>query len=401
MINFNPLSSLYRSRPMINIRRGFFFTIIATSVVVIAFFSGYFVHAFVNQGENNYPILDEAYDILTTRGLYPAPSPPALEYGMIKGMLQAYDDPYTTFVEPVQHELESDNLQGSYGGIGIYLSRSQSGEIILTPYPGSPASRAGLLEGDTLIAVDDIQIKPSMDIDTILALIRGPKGEKVILKIIHPPDPVTKQFSIIRESISLPSVIWYKDPDQPLVGVIKVNIIAASSPEEILKAVADLQSRDNASIILDLRDNGGGLVDSGIEISRLFLSEGIIIQQKFIDEEVETYEVEKPGSLTEMPLAVLINHGTASAAEIIAGALKAHHRATLIGMPTFGKDTIQLVYDLEDGSSLHVTAARFWIPDLVPPLEGNGVQPDVTVEDTSSGSDTAISAAVKILMDDQ
>ncbi len=320
---------------------------------------------------------------------------------MIKGMIQAYDDPYTIFVEPVQHELESENLQGSFGGIGVKPARNQSGELILFPFPGSPASRAGIQEGDILIAVEGLEITPSIDIDTILASIRGPKGEKVVLEILRPPDRNPKKISITRETIPLPSIIWYLDPDKPLVGIIQVNIIAASTPGEILNAASDLQMRDATCIILDLRDNGGGLVSSGIDTARLFLKNGVIIQQQFLHQNIETYQVEEPGLLAEIPLAILVNHGTASAAEIIAGALKAHHRAALIGMPTFGKDTIQLVYDLEDGSSLHITAAHWWIPDLYPHLAGNGLQPDVRVEGASSGPDPVISMAVKILLSSQ
>jgi len=386
---------------MKNFKRGFLFTIIAFSCVSLAFLSGYFLHAFLNPSGNNFPILNEAYNILITHGLYPTPVPPALEHGMIKGMIQAYDDPYTIFVEPVQHELESENLQGSFGGIGVKPARNQSGELILFPFPGSPASRAGIQEGDILIAVEGLEITPSIDIDTILASIRGSKGEKVVLEILRPPDRNPKKISITRETIPLPSIIWYLDPDKPLVGIIQVNIIAASTPGEILNAASDLQMRDATCIILDLRDNGGGLVSSGIDTARLFLKNGVIIQQQFLHQNIETYQVEEPGLLAEIPLAILVNHGTASAAEIIAGALKAHHRAALIGMPTFGKDTIQLVYDLEDGSSLHITAAHWWIPDLYPHLAGNGLQPDVRVEGASSGPDPVISMAVKILLSSQ
>jgi carboxyl-terminal processing protease len=140
-----------------------------------------------------------------------------------------------------------------------------------------------------------------------------------------------------------------------------------------------LQTRHAAYFVLDLRNNPGGLLSAGVDIARLFLKDGLIMQQQYKGKDVETFRVDKPGPLDAIPLVVLVNHNSASAAEIIAGALKVNKRASLIGTSTFGKDTIQLVYDLQDGSSLHVTSAHWWIPGLDPPLGGNGLQPDIPI----------------------
>jgi carboxyl-terminal processing protease len=151
---------------------------------------------------------------------------------------------------------------------------------------------------------------------------------------------------------------------------------------------------------MDLRNNAGGLLSAGVDIARMFLQSGVVMKHQYRDQEVETYHVEKPGQFVQLPLVVLVNENTASAAEIIAGALKVHQRATIIGMPTYGKDSIQLVFSLNDGSSLHVTAAHWWIPGLDPPIGEGGLQPDIQIPggtDPNKG-DPVLSAAAEALL---
>ncbi|HEX6305101.1 MAG TPA: S41 family peptidase [Anaerolineales bacterium] len=367
----------------------------------LAFVAGYYVHAVQNPGLEDFPILNQAYKILLDHALNDPPTYPGLEYGMIRGMLQSYDDPYTIFVEPVQHELETNSLEGKFGGIGVQLDRDQDGNVIVFPFPDSPAIQAGIREGDQLLEVEDLKISADVSIESIQAAIRGPEGDSVRLLIAHPPDSTPVELSIVRKSIPLPSVTWHLDPGNLQLGVIQVNAIAASTPDEIQEAVNDLQTRGGTHFVLDLRDNGGGLLSTGVDTARLFLREGVIIQQQYRNRGVETYRVENPGPFTEVPLAILVNHSTASAAEIIAGALQSHQRAVLVGSPTFGKDTVQLVFDLEDGSSLHVTAGRWWIPELsVSELE-NGLQPDVILPAEEDNPNAAVAAASQILFDGQ
>jgi carboxyl-terminal processing protease len=177
--------------------------------------------------------------------------------------------------------------------------------------------------------------------------------------------------------------------------VLRINIIAEPTPQELLKAVEQLQQRGATHFALDLRDNGGGLLDSGIETVRLFLDEGTVIEQQYKNKSKQRLEVETPGPLVDIPLLVLVNQNTASAAEIIAGALQAHGRASLIGTHTFGKDTIQFVLELSDKSSLQVTTARWWIPGRES-LSGLGFQADIPpLENTGSGTDACILAAIQ------
>ncbi len=373
-------------------------TLLACLLLASGFIAGYLVHEL--QGETqNFSILQEAYNILIQHGLNDPPAAPALEYGMIRGMLQAYNDPHTVFIEPIQHELDKNALEGRFGGIGIQLGRDADGYWVLFPIPDSPAIQAGIQEGDRLLAVEEKPIAPETSAEFLQSAIRGPEGTWVNLTIGRPPNYLPQELKIKRAEIPLPSVTWHLEPSEPRLGVIDINLIAATTAEEIQKAVQDLQERGATHFALDLRNNPGGLLTAGVDIASLFLTEGIVIQQQYRGREAETYRVETPGPLVDIPLAVLIDHGSASAAEIAAGALQSHQRALLIGTPSFGKDSIQLVFELSDASSLHVTAARWWVPGLEPPLGGTGLQPDILVEPASDAAapDPVIQAAIQAM----
>ncbi|MBM3144442.1 MAG: S41 family peptidase [Chloroflexi bacterium] len=360
----------------------------------LTFLAGFFTHALWGSLDTDFPILVEARDILENNALDDLPQAPALEYGMIRGMLEAFGDPHTRFVEPVQTELDNNNLAGSYGGIGATLSRDPEGFILLYPFPDGPAAEAGISNGDRLILVDGVDITPETSTDEAVAALRGPEGDPVSLTITRPPEHREYSFEIVRENIPLPSVTWHTAPADPRLGIVKVNLIAASTAEEIENAVADLKSQGAAYFALDLRGNGGGLVDAGVNIASLFLEDGDILREQYRDKPVHTYEVEKSGSLVDIPLVVLVDANTASAAEIVAGALQAHGRAPIIGAHTFGKDSIQLAFELQDGSSLHVTAARWWIPGLDTDIGENGLTPDIEVAPGEENQDIAIEAAI-------
>lgn len=378
--------------------RAYLITVLVLALLGVGFASGYLTRGWMNP-EDDFPILKQAYAILTTKGLKELPTAPALEYGMVHGMVQAYNDPYTIFVEPVQHELETNSLQGSFGGIGVNLANDGQGHWIMYPFPDGPAQKAGVQDGDVLAAVDELTLDADTTVDMIQSAIRGPVGTEVNISVIRTGAASELQFVIERAEIALPSVIYHLDQSDPRVGVVSINRVAATSPDETLKAFEALRARGATHFVLDLRNNGGGLLTSGVDIARLFLEQGVVMQQQYRNQEVETFRVEKPGALAGLPLVVLINHGTASAAEIIAGALQQQGRAQLVGSPSYGKSTIQLIFDLEDGSSLHVTAARWWIPDLQPEIAGNGLQPSVSVTpgaDANAG-DVELQAAISVL----
>ncbi|MBT3392350.1 MAG: S41 family peptidase [Chloroflexi bacterium] len=377
-----------------NWKRAFTIYFLGLLTFGMAFALGYFVRAQFYPSLSEYPIWNEARQILRVNALYDPPPDPALEYGMIRGMLAVYDDPYTRFVEPARTELDSDNLEGSYGGIGATLERGPEDEIFVYPFPDSPAAEAGVQAGDQLLRVDELVIAAATPIDEVVAALRGPEGDLVTIEIARPTSDSTESFTIQRAAIPLPSVTWRLALEDARLGIIKVNLIAASTAAEIEKAAADLDAQGAHFYALDLRGNGGGLVDAGVEIARLFLTEGDILQEQYRGDDPEIYTVRRPGPLSEIPLVVLVDANTASAAEIVAGALQTRGRAALIGQPTYGKDVIQLAFELSDGSSLHVTAAQWQIPGLDANISAEGLQPDVRVKPGEDGQDTTMLAAV-------
>jgi carboxyl-terminal processing protease len=375
-------------------KRAILLSILLFLLLTIGFLAGYLVRGEFNvSNHERFPILQQAYEIILNHGYQEMPSDRSFEYGMIRGMLQEYADPYSIFVEPAQHELESNNLQGNFGGIGVDLYKNDDGIVILNPYPGSPAEKAGILNGDQLFVVDGLIINPETPLNSIQAAIRGTEGEPVSLTIGRSPDFSPINIEVIRELYQLPSTAAHIHPQESRLGIVKVNLIADSTPEEISDAFKKLLDQGATHFILDLRNNSGGLLSAGIDTAKLFLQDGQILQQQYKGEEIESIYVDKPGELRNVPLAVLINHNTASAAEIIAGALKQNNRAWLIGESTFGKDSIQLIFDLDDGSSLHITSAKWWIPGLNPVVGGNGIQPDMHLTDDGDNPDSMIDAA--------
>lgn len=363
-----------------------------------AFLSGYFLNEYFRSQTGKFPVLHQAYNILSNHEYQDLPQEKVLEYGMIRGMLQSSNDPHAAFLEPVEHELQTNNLQGSFGGIGIELSKNDIGEVLIYPIENGPAARAGLLKNDRLISVEDLSVSEATRIEDITAALRGPEGSKVTITVAREAAPSPLEFTIERERIHLPSVTWRSDADYPSVGILKVNLIAESTPSEVQSAVEKLKRLGADRFVLDLRDNGGGLLSAGIDTAKLFLNEGEIIKQQYRGEEVETFRVNSPGPLTDLTMTIIINQSTASSAEIIAGVLQAHGKAILIGEPSFGKDSIQLVFDLQDDSSIRVTAAKWWIPGLEPPIGEHGLQPDIHVSPNDSEIDVVLEAAINYMV---
>jgi carboxyl-terminal processing protease len=380
-------------------KRVLFFYLLFFIGASLSFGFGYLIRAFQDLTQRpEFPILEQAFDILENHAYDEIQEEKELEYGMIRGMVEAYGDPYTRFEEPAQHELATDELEGKYGGIGASLEQDVDRNVILHPFQDGPAMKAGVLDGDRLIKVDHLEILPITPMDTIVAALRGPEGERVTIEIARPPRMTLLSFSIKREDIPLPSVTWHLDSKEQWLGIVRINLIAASTEDELLKAFEDLTSRDATHFILDLRDNRGGLLTAGIDIARLFLKDGTILQEHYRGQEIKSYEVKNPGPLWDFPLFIFVNSNTASAAEIVAGAFKVNQRATIVGTQTFGKDTIQLVFDLQDGSSLHVTAAKWWIPGLGDNLSETGLHPDISITNGDDPGDPYIQAVIGYIL---
>jgi carboxyl-terminal processing protease len=368
------------------------------SLTLAAFSGGMLVDRWVFSSAEEFPVVQEAIGILQKHSLYDLPPSTQMEYSMLRGLVTGLDDPYASFNEPSQHELQSGQLEGQYGGIGSLLEIDSDGYFLLYPYPDSPAQATGIEDGDRLLFIDQWEIPIGAAKDIVEAALRGPEGEKVSLEIFRKSSGEQLSFTIRRVNIPLPSVTWNLIEQDKQVGIIRINIIARTTPDEITNAIQDLQFQGASFFILDLRNNAGGLVEAGVDIARLFLSDGTVMEQQYRDQPVKTFSVEREGTFANVPLVVLVNGGTASAAEIVAGALQAHSRAPLIGGLTYGKDTIQLVFDLSDQSSLHVTAARWWVPGITLDLDGHRLEPDILLSDDQIQSPIILEEAVDVLV---
>lgn len=337
-------------------------TVITIISLGIAFTAGFLTNQFINPPELNLPILAQAQNIIQNHAYYELPPDPAMEYGMIHGLVGAIQDPYSAFVEPVQHELTQDTFEGEFGGIGAEVRLEEDQRITLYPFPDSPAEQAGVENGDILTVVDGTEITLEMDIHTVVSMVRGPEGERVQITIQRPPEMTEYEFVIKRQVFQLPSVTWRIIEEHPEIGLVDINLIASSTTQEIRTAIEELRSQQVDKFIIDLTGNGGGILDSGIEIAQLFLHDGdVILYQHFKGEEQDVYKANSDGEFSSLPMVVLIDQNSASASEIIAGAIQAHQRAPLLGRPSYGKNTIQLVFTLDDNSSVHVTSAVWWL----------------------------------------
>jgi len=377
-------------------------------LVSSAFAAGYFVSELrttrSNQvhAEEEFNVFWEAWNRIEGNFIGDLPAGQERAHGAIRGSIDTLGDPYTVFIEPVVRDYEREQLQGSFGGIGAYLSRPEDGgDVILEPIPGNPAEKAGILAGDVLLAVDGQAITAEMTVTDIVDLVKGEKGTTVVLTVIHPGETETVDIDVERDDILIPSVSYRLLEEDSTIGYLWLSRFSAESGEEVADALRDLGDQGAEKYILDVRQNRGGLLDAAVEVSDLFLDKGPILIQKSKDEGEHIFESTDVTLVPDAPLIVLVDGGTASAAEIVAGALKDRGRAQLLGNePTFGKGSVQLVFDLSDGSSVHVTSAR-WLTPNGTQLDGQGLEPDVLVEITQealdNGRDEVLNRAIELL----
>jgi carboxyl-terminal processing protease len=327
-----------------------------------------------------------AWEILERDYFGAKPDDTTRTYGAIRGMVESFNDPYTYFVEPQPRELERDELAGRFGGIGANIVLTTTGYMLI-PVAGMPAAEAGVQEGDLLLLVDDQEITAAMTLDEIATLVRGPVDSVVTLvvrRIDAEGEAEELTLPVTRAEMQTPSVEWWllTDTASGTVGYIKHTLFTERSAQEMHQAIVELGEQGATRYILDLRGNRGGLVTTAVEIADMWLDEGVI----FIEQKADGSEVTQratAGMLTDAPLVVMVDSGSASAAEIVAGALQDHGRATLVGEKTFGKGSVQLIHELPDESSLHVTNAQ-WLTPNRRPITGNGLQPEVPI---AAGSD--------------
>jgi carboxyl-terminal processing protease len=384
--------------PTMRFLRTFAVTFGALVTVGIAFLGGYVL------GSERAPALGPGFDVLVqaqavlSQNYYgDLPSAQAQAYGAVRGLVESYNDPFTIFEEPGPRRLEQDKLAGSFGGIGVSIQRNVDGDVILTPMVDGPAARAGVLDGDVLIAVDAQPITASLTSDQIALRLRGDIGTAVTLELRRAGRTAPFSVRITREQIVTPSVDWRVLDAQHHIGYVRISIFDQRTSEELQAALAALSAQATDRLVLDLRGNGGGLLDAGVDTASQFLPNGIVLREVRRGGTTRSYAVRsgvKPA--VAWPIAVLTDGGTASASEIVAGALHDYGRALLVGEKTYGKGSAQEVHELSDGSSLHVTVAE-WLTPNGHQIDKTGLEPDIpvtpTAQDRSDGRDPQLARA--------
>ncbi len=330
-------------------------------------------------GPINASLLAEAWDVIFQDFYGTIPEERTRTYGAIKGSIQTLQDPYTYFIEPEPAVREQERLEGKFGGIGAYLHLNDQGQVVLDPMVDRPAARAGIQKGDILLAIDGQPVPTPADLDQVTDRIRGPVGTTVTLTVLR--DDERLEFQVARAEIELPSVTWYPVTEAPQVGYIRIERFSNLTAKEFDQAVTELKAQGaNQAWVLDLRGNPGGLVNAAVDVASRFLDGQVVLIEKHADGSQKVYKAQPGLSIPpDIPVVILVDGNTASAAEILAGALQDDHRATLVGQTTYGKGSIQRIHRLSDQSAVHVTFAK-WFTPLDRAIDGQGLQPDVSVE---------------------
>lgn len=352
-----------------------------------------------DQPSPKFALMWESWNLIKDQFYYDMPGKSALVHGMIRGALASLGDPHSVLVEPAPAQQEATNLQGSYGGIGAKVE-VRKGALVLLPFPDSPAEKAGILPGDVILKIDDVELKPEDTSDSVENKLQGEIGTQVKLELgrIGESEPI--DVTIARAEINIPTV-QYRMLDNNPYGYIQVTLESADTSKEFERALNDLKQKGAKGIVLDLRNNPGGLFpDPALDIVGQFLPGTPVVTEKYRDGTQKTYNANTGSGAQNLPFVVLVNSGTASAAEIIAGAFMDSGKTSLIGEKTFGKGSVQGLYPLSDKSVLHLTTAK-WLTPNGNEIDGVGLKPNIQVpltpEDTAKGLDPQLDRAVLYL----
>ena len=307
----------------------------------------------------------------------PAPEDKLL-HGAMKGMVEAWEDPYTRFVTPDQLKDEEIEMEGRYGGLGMYIGERDGRVLVISPMEDTPAERAGLKPKDQIVKVDD-DVVLGWDSQRVVQRMRGRPDTRVTLWIRRDGEEELLKFELTREIIKIKSVRYEMLSND--IGYLRLTQFKQKTDEEARDALKEMIRKGARGLVLDLRNNGGGLLDVSVKICGMFLKGGPVVETRGRAERAnEKYSADPALFLTSMPVVVLINGGSASASEIVAGALLDRERATLVGEKSFGKGSVQTLFPLTDGSGLYVTIARYHTPSgrvidhvgLTPTIEVKG-----------------------------
>ena len=318
-------------------------------------------------------------------------------YGAIEGMVYSLGDPYTVFLDPEESEIFNEDMKGSFSGIGVEIGFRDKLLTVIAPLKDSPGEKAGLLPGDKILKVDGEEII-GMSIDKAVSLIRGEKGTKVLLTIARDGLDELKDIEIIRDTIILKTVEW--EVMENNIAHIKISQFKEETTFELDNKIGDILAIDPQGIIIDLRNNTGGYVGTVKEIAGRFLDRGEVVFIEDYGDEKSIHKTIGNKRFFDIPIVVLINEGSASASEILAGALRDNMNVKLVGRKTFGKGSVQELKHLKDGSSIKITVAE-WLTPNGTIINNNGVEPDfdveITLDDYENDRDPQLEKAISIL----
>ncbi|HHE71551.1 MAG TPA: S41 family peptidase [Chloroflexi bacterium] len=346
----------------------------------------------------DYDLLRLVLQLLDQQYYGELPEGKELTYGAIRGMLLALGDPYTSFIEPRIAAILNEDASGEFEGIGAMVRMREDGYLEITSLiPGQPAEQAGVQPGDIIVAVGDQSIV-GLGLYEAISYIRGPAGTKAELEIIRSGEAEPLHITVVRARIEVP-VVEYRMLDEG-VAYVRLTEFDANAAARVEDALEELLAEDPVGLVFDLRDNPGGWLGQAIEVADLFLDEGLVVTQRDSSGTVKQFRSESGDIGEEIPLVVLVNGGSASASEIVAGAIQDRQRGLLVGTKTLGKGSVQLPNELPDGSQLRITIARWFTPNEQP-LHGKGLTPDVEVPyptDTPVGEDPQLDRAIEVLL---
>jgi len=328
--------------------------------------------------------------------------PQKMVWGAIAGMVQSLGDPYTVFLSPKENQEVKDDLGGVFEGIGAQLGMKDKKIVVIAPLEGMPAEKAGIKAGDFILKVDTEETT-GWTLPEAVAKIRGPRGSKVVLTVLHQNQEQPVEITIIREEIKVPSVEVEMEENGQVVH-LKLMRFGDQTSEEWEAAVNEINqitkqpnNQTTKGVILDLRNNPGGYLQGAVFIVSEFLENGPVVIQENAQGQRQTFDVNRRGQLTEVPLVVLINQGSASASEIVAGVLQERGRAKIVGEKSFGKGSIQEAEDLSQGAGLHITTSKWLLPSGKW-INGQGIEPGVKIEDDQeTEKDEQLEKAIEVL----
>ena len=341
----------------------------------------------------------EAWNIVHTQYVDQPLDDVALMRGAIRGMMDAIGDEQTYYMDPIAYESETSSLAGSYEGIGAYVDTDGDYLTIISPIEGSPAQAAGMRAGDQIIAIDGVDMTGVAPEQARLKVL-GPAGTTVTLTVAREGESEPLEFVITRAEITIESVTGKMLEND--IAYVDINTFGDNTTRQLRDTLDSLLAQNPKGIIIDLRNNGGGYLHTSIEVASEFIGEGVILYEQYGDGKRDVYNALGKGRATDLPIVVLVNEGSASASEILAGALQDYERATLVGVQSYGKGSVQQRVPLSnDQGAARVTIAR-WLTPNERAIDGVGLTPEIIVElteeDITNELDPQLDKAVEVLL---